>query len=299
MRQLTAMVTGGGGFLGQRVIGRLLQSGKYGCVYSVSRNGGDISELKVRHADARLQIINSDVTDDIVLDTAGICDVMIHLAACKYIGLCEDNPIEATRVNINGTIELLKVFSGEVFIGMSTDKAVEPVSMYGASKLIMERLILGQEWDGESRYMIVRSGNIFGSTGSVIDKWHQQISQSNRITVTDPGMTRFFVDVDDLAEFIVRLVDDGEHHNIYIPQAKSIKLETLADAFIMLYGNRDTKIHMSGAYNGERQHETLYTSSESDVITDMVVSNSLYADSLDILQVKDWLERLNGQKAYR
>jgi len=195
------------------------------------------------------------------------------------------NPREAVSINVVGTMNLLKLFEGDTFIGMSTDKALEPTGCYGATKLLLEKLILEKaKYYKKRRYMVVRSGNIFGSSGSVVEKWKYQIRGRNEIVVTNLEMTRFFIDVHTLTDFIVEIIEHGENGKTYIPFQKAIVLKDLAKAVIEMNGNDDTKIRISGLRPGEKEHETLF--SNEDVVTTLKEKSSQLAEKINVAEIR-------------
>ena len=287
------LVTGGSGFLGRHLIMGLLKRYPDADITTIARNGTGIMKLMTACPSERLRAVVGDISNVETLNfIARGMDAVIHLAALKFINLCEANPMEAVSINIGATVNLLRFFEGDVFIGMSTDKALEPVSCYGATKLVLEKLVMGEAAASEGpRYMVVRSGNIFGSTGSVIDNWRQQQKQYNEIVVTNPEMTRFFIDVDVLAGSIIDVLENGENGNIYVPFQKAIRLADLAQAFVEQYGDGQTGIKIIGMGKGERVHEPLFLPAEN-VVTDLPHSSSENAEKLSVSEIKAWLEKL-------
>ena len=287
------LVTGGTGFLGRRLIKRLLDKYPDADITAIARGGNGIMKLLTTCPSEKLRTVVGDIsnTDTLNFVSRGM-DTVIHLAALKFINLCEMNPMEAISVNISATVNLLELFKGDVFIGMSTDKAVEPASCYGATKLVLEKLVLAEAAKSEGpRYLVVRSGNIFGSSGSVIDNWQQQLKRNNEIIVTNLEMTRFFIDVDVLSDFIINVMEKGENGNIYVPFQKAIRLEDLAQAFVELCGDSQTKVKVIGVGKGERVHEPLFLANEN-VITDVKHNSSEYAEKLSVADIKEWLRKL-------
>jgi len=145
--------------------------------------------------------------------------------------------------------------------------------------------------DADRRYIVVRSGNIFGSSGSVIEKWKHQIKQSNNITVTSLEMTRFFINVNTLADFIIEIIEQGESGKIYIPFQKVTTLEDLAKAVIELYGNEKTRMEITGLREGEKVHEKLFSLFETNVVSKLNNDSSQTGERLSIEEIKDWLAR--------
>jgi len=266
------LITGGAGFLGSHLVTQLLTRYTDISIRVVARNENELSRLATLcPGDKRLILTIGDIRD---IDTLGYilqgAKTIIHLAAMKHIDLCESNPAEAIGTNVYATENMLDMFEGDTFISMSTDKAVDVTGCYGATKLLLEKLTIDRalKYPGNGkRYMVVRSGNIFGSTGSVIPKWIQQIRQYNEITITDPQMTRFFIHVADLSSFIIYTIEQGCSGNVYIPDQATIRLHDLAKEVVYLYGNKDTKIRVTGLRSGEKLHERLFHLTESNIVT--------------------------------
>ena len=286
------LVTGGAGFLGRHLIKILLNKYSDIEIKAISRHENEIVEMIVAcNNDKRLKPIIGDIRElDIAQYVLRDVDTLIHLAAMKHIDFCEFYPSEAVSVNIIATMNLLKLFAGRTFIGMSTDKAVEASGCYGATKLLLEKLILEQaRKNPDRRYMVVRSGNIFGSSGSVIQRWKQQIKENNKVVVTNLEMTRFYINVNTLADFIIQIIEKGESGKIYIPFQKTAKLGDLAKAMVKLYGDAKTKIEVIGLREGEKMHERLFSLPQKDIITDLKAECSERGENLSIDEIKDWL----------
>jgi len=285
------LITGGGGFLGRYLIKGLLNKYSDIEVRALSRHEHDMTETIVHCDSDRLKPIIGDIReiDTLKYATRGV-DTVIHLAAMKHVNFCELYPSEAIAINTIAVMNLLRSFAGDTFIGMSTDKAIEATGCYGATKLLLEKLILEQSRkDAGRRYIVVRSGNIFGSSGSVIEKWKHQIKQSNKITVTSLEMTRFFINVNTLADFIIEIIEQGESGKIYVPFQKVATLEDLAKAVIELYGNEKTRMEITGLREGEKVHEKLFSSFETNVVSNLKSATSQTGERLSIEEIKDWL----------
>ena len=285
------LITGGGGFLGRYLIKGLLNKYSDIEVRALSRHEHDMTETIVYCDSERLKPIIGDIREIDTLKYAmrGV-DTVIHLAAMKHVNFCELYPSEAIAINTIAAMNLLKLFAGDTFIGMSTDKAIEATGCYGATKLLLEKLILEQSRkDADRRYIVVRSGNIFGSSGSVIEKWKHQIKQSNKITATSLEMTRFFINVNTLADFIIEIIEQGESGKIYVPFQKVATLEDLAKAVIELYGNKKTRMEITGLREGEKVHEKLFSPFETNVVSNLKSVSSQTGERLSIEEIKDWL----------
>lgn len=286
------LVTGGAGFLGRHLIKKLLKKYRDIEIRAISRHENEIVEMLVAcNNDKRLKPIIGDIRElDIARYVVRDVDTLIHLAAMKHIDFCELYPSEAVSVNIMATMNLLKLFTGSTFIGMSTDKAVEASGCYGATKLLLEKLILEQaRKNPDRRYLVVRSGNIFGSSGSVIQRWKQQIKETNKVVVTNLEMTRFYINVNTLVDFIIQVIEQGESGKIYIPFQKTAKLGDLAKAMVKQYGDAKTKIEVIGLREGEKMHERLFSLPQKDIITKLKAECSEHGENLSIEEIKDWL----------
>ncbi|GAJ01283.1 unnamed protein product, partial [marine sediment metagenome] len=131
-------------------------------------------------------------------------------------------------------------------------------------------------------------GNIFGSSGSVIERWQREISKNNEITITSPEMTRFFIEVNTLVDFIIEIMQTGENGNIYIPLQETIVLADLAKAVVDLYGNSATKQKICGTRVGEKLHEILFTEEEK-VVSFLNSNRSQNSPTLSVEEIKAWL----------
>ena len=271
----------------------------------ISRSENEAARLvNLCGGDKRLGIVIGDIRETNTLEYAlQDVDTVLHLAAMKHIDLCEQNPTEAIRTNVVATGELLSAFTGSTFIVMSTDKVAGASGCYGATKLLTEKLTLefakGCTDDGYGdRYMVVRSGNIFGSTGSVIPKWRDQIRQRNKITITHPGITRFFIYPSVLVDYIINTVEHGENGKVYIPEQVAVTLNDLATAVIETWGDKRTQIEVVGLREGEKMHERLYFPEEKNVVTTMKpeTSDAVKVPRAAVDIITAWLKKWEDDK---
>ncbi len=269
------LVTGGSGFVGRYLIRRLLKVYPDVEVTSLSRSEGGISKLLSEVSNPRLSLKMVDVRDyDCVRCALKGKDTVLHLAAMKRVELCEEQCEEAASINVLGTINMLKGFEGNTFILMSTDKAVEPCNCYGATKLVAEKLVMERASVSKGpRYMVIRSGNVMGSTGSVLDIWTSQIRLKNEITVTDPNMKRFYVPVDKVIDLYIAVLERGENHKIYFtPDGDPIVLKDMVAEALRQYGNDQTKVRYIGLRMGERMEEKMRLPTEENVVCNFLQS---------------------------
>jgi FlaA1/EpsC-like NDP-sugar epimerase len=271
------LVTGGSGFVGRKLICELFNRYPNIEVTSMSRSEGVISKLLIECPNKRLKISITDVRDtEAVKQVLRDKDTVFHLAAMKRVDLSEVECRLAVTINVLGTMNILDSFHGKTFILMSTDKSVEPVNCYGGTKLLAEKLVMERAMKASNgeRFMIVRSGNIVGSTGSVVDIWKKQIEQHNEIMVTDLEMIRYYTSVEGVAKLFFALIDRGENGKIYFtPTGEPQVLKDVVNTVIKLYGNKDTKVKCIGLRNGERMYEKMYTPTEKNVVREFMNGN--------------------------
>jgi FlaA1/EpsC-like NDP-sugar epimerase len=218
--------------------------------------------------------------------------VVFHAAAYKHVPMMELNPWEAIHNNVQGTQSLLEAvrnYGVERFVFVSTDKAVRPANVMGASKRVGELLTQACSKDDHGRFMSVRFGNVIGSSGSVIPFFQEQIKKGGPVTVTHPEMTRFFMTIPEAAQLILQAGAMGEGGEIFIlDMGTPIKIIDLAKDLIRLSGfepGRDIEIQFTGLRPGEKLYEELITEGEGIVATPhekifMLRGNSIQRDVL-------------------
>lgn len=202
-------------------------------------------------------------------------EVVFHAAAYKHVPMMEKHPKEALKNNVIGTknmAEASQKVGVETFILISTDKAVEPSSVMGATKRIAELII--QEMDSKStktNFAAVRFGNVLGSNGSVIPIFEEQIKKGGPVTVTDPRMTRYFMTIPEAVQLVIQAGAMSKGGEIFVlDMGESVKIIDLANDLIRLHGHRpeiDIKIEIVGMRPGEKLHEDLFTVSEQMATT--------------------------------
>jgi len=243
---------------------RLLRSGGVGETTSVVPVIGDLKDADyVGHIVARLR-----------------ADVVFHAAAYKHVPLMEENPVAAIENNVFGTENLLRAAmrSGtRRFVHVTTDKAVDPVSVYGASKLICERLVMEAAIaaaDGGAReagaqpcgFMAVRFGNVLGSRGSIVPLFQKQIGMGGPVTVTHPEARRWFMTIPEACSLVLKAGGVGENGNLYLlDMGDPVRIRDLAEQMIRFYGfepEDDVRIEYCGLRKGERLDERLWSDDE-------------------------------------
>lgn len=229
-------------------------------------------------------------------------DIVFHAAAYKHVPMMELNPWAAVRNNLTGTLVLNKLclkYNVDKFVLISTDKAVNPTSVMGATKRICELITLMNSGKSDTKYMTVRFGNVLGSSGSVINKFKNQINQGGPLTVTDKEMTRFFMLVSEAVELVLQAGALGDTGKIYVlDMGEPIKIEEIAKYMIELSGlkvNEDIKIEYVGLRPGEKLHESLLLvgqEKETKVPNLLVLDPNLTIDNGFMLRVQSLLDNL-------
>ena len=257
----TILITGGAGSFG-RVFTRDVLKENPEAVLVYSR--GEYLQTRVGEAlaDDRVRFIIGDVRSRRALDYAmqGV-DVVVHAAAMKHVPICEDNPVEALQTNVTGTLNVIDAAIRNLVdrvVLISTDKAVHPASLYGATKMIAERLIIqSNAYAGKTRLSCARFGNFLGSSGSVIPRFMEQ-KKTGTLTVTDDRMTRFWITLSQGAELTLEVVRQMQGGEVFVPKIPSMLITDLALAIAP-----DAKISITGIRPGEKLHELLITEDEA------------------------------------
>ncbi len=267
LKDKVILITGGTGSLGEHIITHTLQNYpdlKQIIVFSRDEYKQHKLAAKLRSFHNAIQFRIGDIRD---LDRLQRCcegvDIIIHTATLKHVDILENNPLEAIKTNVLGTQNLILAAQNaqvKKVLALSTDKAASPNSMYGASKLCAEKLLISANFEfpfHETRFAVLRCGNVFNSRGSVVEIF-QKLKKSGVITVTDPNMTRFSITHQELVEFLIQSLNHMIGGEIFIPKMPSYNIETLIEAVAP-----DCKVKLIGRRPGEKIHEDLITIHES------------------------------------
>ncbi|CAK0777529.1 UDP-N-acetylglucosamine 4,6-dehydratase (inverting) [Gammaproteobacteria bacterium] len=261
----TILVTGGTGSFGQQLVQRLLEKHNPRRVIVFSRDELKQYDMRARITDARLQFFIGDIRDrDRVYRAfrAGI-DVVVHAAALKQVPACEYNPFEAVKTNVLGAQNIIDAAIDcgiPKVLALSTDKAVSPANLYGATKLCMEKLFVhGNSYAGAraTAFSCVRYGNVVGSRGSVIPLFLEQ-REGGQVTVTDARMTRFWITLGQGVDFVISCIARMRRGEIFIPRLPSMNIMDLVAAVAP-----NCTVEHTGIRPGEKLHETLISSDEA------------------------------------
>ena len=257
------LITGGTGSLGTALTKRLLSMGVEQ-IRIFSRNEFKQISMESSIQDERLRFLIGDVRDQKRLERAiEDVDIVFHAAALKHVPKVEYNPFEAIKTNVQGSQNVIDAClenDVERAVCIGTDKAVSPLNTYGATKLLMEKLFVNaQQYSNPkkhpTKFFAVRYGNVFGSSGSVIPKFIQQLQNKENLTITDEQMTRFSITMDQALDFILKATELGNGTEIFVPKLKSYNLTQVKNILFELFGSSDSKI--IGIRPGEKLHETL------------------------------------------
>jgi UDP-N-acetylglucosamine 4,6-dehydratase (inverting) len=259
------LITGGTGSFGQKFTDIALKEHNPKATRIFSR--GELLQQEMRQRfkdDERLRFFIGDVRDrDRVYRAMNGVDIVVHAAALKQVPTCEYNPIEAVRTNVDGAVNVIDaaIDSGvERVIAISSDKAVHPVNLYGATKLVMERLFIqANVYTGgrKSRFSCVRYGNVVGSRGSVIPLFLEQ-SKDGVITITDEKMARFWITLEQGVRFVIDCISRMHGGEVFVPKIPSMKITDLADVIAP-----EAEKKVIGIRSGEKVNEILLTEEES------------------------------------
>jgi UDP-N-acetylglucosamine 4,6-dehydratase len=267
----TVLVTGGTGSFGKKFIKVLLEEKNPAKVIVFSRDELKQHEMRMAgYNQPSLRYFIGDVRDKERMRRAmeGV-DIVVHAAALKQVPACEYNPMEAIKTNIMGTSNVVDsaLDAGVTkVLALSTDKAVNPVNLYGATKLAAEKLVVqSNAYAGgrETRFSCVRYGNVVGSRGSVVPKFFQ-LRESGKLTVTDERMTRFWITLEQGVNFVIRCIEQMSGGEVFVPKIPSTTIVDLAKAI-----SPEAEIEFIGIRPGEKLHEVLISEDEARSTVEM------------------------------
>lgn len=274
----SVLVTGGTGSFGKKFVDTMLKHYQPRRLIVFSRDEVKQQDMQMGgFSHNTLRYFIGDVRDLGRLERAmtGV-DIVIHAAALKQVPACEYNPFEAVMTNVIGAKNVIDAaidLDVPRVLAISTDKAVNPINLYGATKLVAEKLFVqanSYSSGKRTRFSCVRYGNVLGSRGSVVPLFLQQ-RVSGRITITDPRMTRFWITLQEGVDFVVRSVERMTGGEIFVPKIPSMNITDLAEAIAP-----ECKIESIGIRPGEKLHEVLI--SEDDV------RNTIELDDMFIIE---------------
>ena len=290
------LITGGTGSFGNAVLNRFLET-DFKEIRIFSRDEKKQDDMRHRLQNPKVKFYIGDVRDKRSVDTAmrGV-DYVFHAAALKQVPSCEFFPMQAVRTNVIGTENVLDsaVEHGvKNVVVLSTDKAAYPINAMGISKAMMEKVAIAKarslENDATTTICCTRYGNVMASRGSVIPLWVDQIKAGKPITITDPGMTRYMMTLDDAVDLVLYAFEHGNQGDLFVQKAPAATLTVLAESLKELY-HADTEVKVIGPRHGEKLYETLVTREEMFRSEDMGDYFRIPADARDLNYDKFFVE---------
>jgi UDP-N-acetylglucosamine 4,6-dehydratase len=262
---LNVLITGGTGSFGKKFTEIMLREIRPKKLIIFSRDELKQHEMRINgFDDERLRYFIGDVRDVCRLRRAlnGV-DIVVHAAALKQVPACEYNPIEAIATNVDGAKNIIDAALDtgvKKVLALSTDKAVSPVNLYGATKLVAEKLFTQANvysGFGPTHFSSVRYGNVLGSRGSVVPLFREQ-RKNGKVTVTDPRMTRFWITLDQGVRFVISCIEKMHGGEVFVPKIPSNTIMEVAEAMAPT-----CKIESIGIRPGEKLHECLISEDEA------------------------------------
>lgn len=264
------LVTGGSGSWGRELTKYLLKDRKIKKIIIYSRNEDKQVQMKREIDDPRVKYIIGDVRDSHALSNAmSKVELVFHCAALKHVPICEELPIETIKTNIYGTMNvidsaILKRVKKVVYV--SSDKAVDPLNVYGMTKALGERLCIQANYLEKNKgtmFVSIRAGNVLGSSGSVVPFFINQIKTKNEVTITDRRMTRYFFTIEDAIKLLIEASKVSIGGEIFVMKMPSWYIKDLAEVLIEFYGDKNkTTIKEIGLRPGEKLDEVLISKHE-------------------------------------
>jgi UDP-N-acetylglucosamine 4,6-dehydratase len=290
--QQVVLVTGGTGSFGKKLVQIMLREYHPQKLIIFSRDELKQHDMRTSGLDhPSLRYFLGDVRDQSRLERAlsGVT-IVVHAAALKQVPACEYNPFEAIQTNIIGGRNVIDAAINQGVhrvLALSTDKAVNPINLYGATKLCAEKMFVqANAYSGgrEPRFACARYGNVVGSRGSVIPVFVEQRNRG-RITVTDPRMTRFWITLEQGVRFVIRTLEQMHGGEIFVPKIPSMRLVEIAEAIAP-----DCAVEYVGIRPGEKLHEVLGSEDEA--------RHTLELDDMYVIQpAHPWWRRENWSNA--
>ncbi len=261
LKNKSILVTGGAGSIGSVLVKKLLEY-PIQSIRVLDIDEHALAKLKKKNKDLRLKLLLGSILDSNRLDMASEeIDIIFHLAAIKNIEISEFNPIETIDTNVNGTVNMIRMLikkNPSKFINISTDKAAEPSTLYGNTKLLGEKVT---SWAGDhikkTKCGTIRFGNVRESRGNVFEIWNEEKNNKKPLSITNPLMKRYFINANDVVDFILNSLTIIKMGEILIPKMKSFSIKTLANEI-----SKSQKI--IGLRQGEKLEEKLLTDDEKD-----------------------------------
>lgn len=286
-RGKTLLITGGTGSFGNAVLRRFLKT-DIAQVRIFSRDEKKQDDMRHEYCSDKLKFYIGDVRNiDGLRDAMEGVDYVFHAAALKQVPSCEFFPMEAVRTNVIGTDNMLTAATAagvKNVVVLSTDKAAYPINAMGMSKGLMEKVTISRSSYAAEKgttLCVTRYGNVMASRGSVIPLFADQICKREPITVTDPGMTRFMMSLDDAVDLVLFAFQNGRPGDLFVQKAPAATIGTLAEAVQRVFQVK-VPVRVIGTRHGEKLYETLLTREEMVRSTDLETYFRVAADVRDL-----------------
>lgn len=266
------LITGGTGSWGSELVKQLVHNYSPREIRIFSR--GEHKQVEMRHTYSQvknLRFIIGDIRDKEAVDIASIgVNIIFNLCALKHVPVCEENTWEAIQTNVFGVHNVIVAAiknDVNVVVQVSTDKAVDPLNLYGFTKGCAEKLITSANYSPSkptrTKFVCVRGGNVLSTTGSVVPLFKYLIQKHNKVTITDKNMSRYFMRVSRAIGLVLKAATDSIGGEIYVMKMPGVKITDLAETMIEKLGNKKTKIEYIGIRPGEKLYEVLVSKNES------------------------------------
>jgi UDP-glucose 4-epimerase len=291
----TLMITGGTGSFGQAALNRFLKT-KIKEIRIFSRDEKKQEDMRIAFKNDKLKFYIGDVRDyGSLLDAMRGVDYVFHAAALKQVPSCEFYPMEAVRTNIMGTENVMNAALAnlvERVIVLSTDKAVYPINAMGLSKSMAEKLVVAKSRlnaNGITIFCATRYGNVMASRGSVIPLFVEQLLSNKPLTITDPGMTRFLMSLENSVNLVLYAFEHGHPGDIFVQKAPASTVAALATALKELF-QKNNPLQVIGTRHGEKAHEVLVSREEMARVENLDAYFRIPADTRDLNYAKFFTE---------
>ncbi|MBB6635671.1 polysaccharide biosynthesis protein [Cohnella thailandensis] len=264
----TILITGGTGSWGQELTRKLLES-KPKQIRIFSRN--EFTQVQMQRVfpnHESLKFIIGDVRDELAVDAA--CrnvDYVFHLAALKHVPICESQPEEALKTNVQGTENVIRAsirHRVKKVIDVSTDKAVDPINFYGMTKAFGEKLVLrANDLSDTTRFVCIRGGNVLGTNGSVVPFFKSCVLRGDDLPITSKEMTRFFLTISEAIDLLLSAARVAIGGETFVMQMNACRIVDVANVLIKRLAKKEIKLKEVGIRPGEKLHEVLVSAHES------------------------------------
>lgn len=283
----TLMITGGTGSFGQTVLSRFLSTGVAEIIV-FSRDEKKQEDLRLALSNPKVRFVIGDVRDlaSVTQAMRGV-DYVFHAAALKQVPSCEFFPMEAVRTNVQGTDNVLAAAEAQGVarvVVLSTDKAVYPINAMGMSKALAEKAMIARaraSRPGGTVMCATRYGNVMASRGSVIPLFVEKLKAGKPLTVTDPGMTRFLMTLEESVDLVLHAFEHAQPGDLFVQKAPACTVAVLAEALRELFDPK-AEIRVIGTRHGEKLYETLVSKEEMVKAQDLGRYYRIPADNRDL-----------------